>query len=267
MSTNRRDFLRATGVTILGIGGAAPIIAASSRQHEHQPAAAPAGSKGKRYALAIDHTKCDVCPNRSACVDACHTTHNVPSWEGREEEVKWIWREGLEEVFPAKVNEYSSAELRHRGLLVMCNHCDEPPCTKVCPTQATFKREDGPVMMDMHRCIGCRYCIVGCPYGARSFNWKDPRDYFREQHGGQPSNPRYPTRQKGVVEKCTMCTERLAKGLEPACVEACKEHGAGGMIFGDMEDEGSEIRRYVQSKLVVRRRAELGTRPQVYYTL
>ena len=157
--------------------------------------------------------------------------------------MKWVWEEHLADVFPERMNEYTDEELKHRPTLVFCNHCDNPSCVKVCPTKATFKREDGPVMMDMHRCIGCRYCIVGCPYGARSFNWKTPRKYF-DEHGG-PTNPDYPERSKGVVEKCTMCTERIAENKEPYCVEACQAKGNKALIFGDIADPNSEIRNGV----------------------
>ncbi len=264
MSTSRREFLKAGGFTLLGVSGAAPFITA--RERGDTPREAPPELQGKRFAMAIDTRKCEHCQNRRACAEACHREHNVPDWEDREEEVKWIWNEPLERVFHGRVNEYTDEALRERAIPVLCNHCDKPPCVKVCPTKATFKREDGPVMMDQHRCIGCRYCVVGCPYGARSFNWSDPRDYFKAE-SSRALNPGYPTRRKGVVEKCTMCTERLAMNLEPACVEACAQSGAGALLFGDLEERDSPLRRAVESSLAVRRKAELGTRPRVFYEL
>jgi Fe-S-cluster-containing dehydrogenase component len=111
----------------------------------------------------------------------------------------------------------------------------------------------------MHRCIGCRFCMAACPYGARSFNWIDPRPFIKEKD----ENREFPTRTKGVVEKCTLCYERLAKGLKPACVEASK----GGLIFGDLDDPNSEIRQVLSSRYSFRRKPELGTRPSVYYIL
>ncbi len=191
---------------------------------------------------------------------ACHGAHNVPDFGGGDEEVKWIWKEPLELVFRHRVSEDTGDEIRHRAIPIMCNHCDNPPCVRVCPTQATWKRDDGIVMMDQHRCIGRRYCIAGCPYGARSFNWRDPRPYIEEFRSD------YPTRTKGVVEKCTLCTERLARGQIPACVQACKEE-AGAMVFGDLSDPETEIHQLVRSQLVARRKAELGTRPKVLYKL
>ncbi|MBI5748315.1 MAG: 4Fe-4S dicluster domain-containing protein, partial [Nitrospinae bacterium] len=127
----------------------------------------------------------------------------------------------------------------------------------VCPTKATFKRADGIVQMDYHRCIGCRFCMAACPYGSRSFNWRDPRPFIKEK------NTEYPTRAKGVVEKCNFCEERLAKGLMPACVEACKDNKA--LIFGDLNDTDSEVRKVLESSYTIRRKLELGTQPGVYY--
>ena len=259
MNESRRDFLRAAGITVLGIGGGGSYVAArtlASRQHE--PSAIPGG---QRYALAIDTTKCAAHEGCDVCMQACHREHNVPRIDDPMHEIKWIWKEQVEHAMHEHVNEYSDDALKHREIPVLCNHCDNPPCVKVCPTQATYKRDDGPVMMDMHRCIGCRYCIVGCPYGARSFNYSDPRRFLPD---GRGPNPKYPTRSKGVVEKCTMCTERLARSQMPACVEECP-HGA--MLFGDLEDPNSEILAHLKSTFTVRRKAELGTRPQVHYKL
>ena len=139
---------------------------------------------------------------------------------------------------------------------MLCNHCDNPPCVRVCPTKATWKREDGIVMMDYHRCIGCRFCMAGCPYGSRSLNWRDPRPFIKK------ITKEFPTRERGVVEKCNFCSERLAKGLIPACVEACKEKV---LVFGDLEDPNSEVRGLLKSHYTIRRKPQLGTRPQIYY--
>jgi molybdopterin-containing oxidoreductase family iron-sulfur binding subunit len=128
----------------------------------------------------------------------------------------------------------------------------------VCPTGATWKRDDGVVMMDWHRCIGCRYCVAGCPYGSRSFNWRDPRPHIDEL------NPDFPTRTRGVVEKCNFCEERLARGEPPACVAACK---ARALVFGDLEDAESEIRKVLRERPSVRRKVALGTQPHVFYLL
>jgi molybdopterin-containing oxidoreductase family iron-sulfur binding subunit len=151
-------------------------------------------------------------------------------------------------------------------LPVLCNHCDNPPCVLVCPTQATWRREsDGIIMMDQHRCIGCRYCVAACPYGSRSFNFSTP--FPRPLEKQQPTNPDYPTRTKGVVEKCNFCAERLAKGLAPKCVESCKKEGAGALTFGDLNDPESEVRKILATTFTVRRKPDLGTNPQIFYVV
>jgi molybdopterin-containing oxidoreductase family iron-sulfur binding subunit len=129
---------------------------------------------------------------------------------------------------------------------------------RVCPTQATWRREDGVVMMDWHRCIGCRYCVAACPYGSRSFNYVDPRPHLGDQ------NPNFPTRSKGVVEKCTLCEARLAQGRLPACVEACPGQA---MAFGNLNDVTSPVHALLQTRYALRRKPALGTQPAVYYLL
>ena len=111
-------------------------------------------------------------------------------------------------------------------------------------------------MMDWHRCIGCRYCMAACPYGSRSFNWKNPRPDIEN------INSEFPTRTKGVVEKCTFCDERIAKGQLPSCVEVCKNKE---MLFGDLNNHNSEIREILSQTYSIRRKPELGTQPEIYY--
>jgi molybdopterin-containing oxidoreductase family iron-sulfur binding subunit len=207
--------------------------------------------------MVVDATKCLKDESCDKCVQACHSVHNVPDLGNPKDEVKWIWKEPFAEALPDERHPYMAEHLAHGQVLVFCNHCDNPPCTRVCPTQATWKREDdGVVMMDWHRCIGCRYCIAACPYGSRSFNWRDPRPFLKK------TDPDFPTRTRGVVEKCNFCEERLAKGEAPACVEACEEKA---LVFGDLEDPGSEARKVLEERHAMRRRAALGTQPQVYY--
>ena len=194
-------------------------------------------------------------------------THNVPDFANPVSpadkldpkdilrwEVKWIWTVPFENAFPGQKLEYL-AQFADKSVPVLCNHCAKPPCVRVCPTKATWQREDGIVMMDFHRCIGCRFCMAACPFGSRSFNWGDPRPYIRER------NPEFPTREKGVVEKCDFCQERLAQGLMPACVEA----SGGAMHFGDMADANSNPRKALRQHYAIRRKPHLGTEPQVYY--
>jgi molybdopterin-containing oxidoreductase family iron-sulfur binding subunit len=113
-------------------------------------------------------------------------------------------------------------------------------------------------MMDMHRCIGCRYCMAACPYGSRSFNWSDPRKALPEKD----IDPSYPTRAKGVVEKCDFCAERVDRGLAPVCVGACKEKA---LAFGNLSDPASPLRAMLAGRYAIRRKTELGTDPQIYY--
>ncbi len=256
MKFSRRTFLKMAGISLIG-GGVRPALGAPAAGEFPKSLPAPNRLIGKRWAMAIRIHECPT--GCRECIDACHREHNVPDFGNPKDEVKWIWNEPFKNVFPGQEHPYIDPRLKERPVLVLCNHCDNPPCVRVCPTQATFKRqEDGIVMMDYHRCIGCRFCIAGCPYGARSMNFRDPRPFIKK------IKPDFPTRTKGVVEKCNFCEERLARGLMPACVEACKEKA---LIFGDLENSQSEIRKMVQAQWTLRRRPELGTRPQVYYVV
>ncbi len=209
---------------------------------------------GTRWGMAIDTAKCLKQENCTKCIAACNQIHNVPDLPDPRHQIRWIWKEPFDRAFLNQIDQYSP--LRAAPVMVLCNHCDNPPCVRVCPTQATFKRDDGIVAMDWHRCIGCRYCMAACPYGSRSFNWMDPRPYIHAQ------NPEFPTRTKGVVEKCNLCAERLAVGRPPACVEACPEKA---LVFGTLADPSSPIRELLRRRRTVERKPELGTRPQVFY--
>ena len=260
MGFERRDFLKLAGLsTLMGVAGKATVDALAQGVPAVSPREHPL--TGKRWAMVIDLRKWSDADSET-CVRACHEVHNVPEFDNPKDAVQWIWTEGFEHSFPPQENHYLSEEMHHKQVPLLCNHCDNPPCTRVCPTQATWKREqDGIVMMDWHRCIGCRYCIAACPYGSRSFNWRDPRPHI---HGGDEAqlNRDFPTRQRGVVEKCTFCEERLAEGKPPACVEACT---SGAMAFGDLEDPNSEVRHHLQENFSIRRKPGLGTQPEVYY--
>jgi molybdopterin-containing oxidoreductase family iron-sulfur binding subunit len=173
-------------------------------------------------------------------------------------EIKWIWQAPYHSAFLGTEQQYAREDLEHKQVTVLCNHCQNPPCVRVCPTKATYQRPDGIVMMDFHRCIGCRFCMAGCPYGSRSFNWVDPRAGLPEKL----PNPAYPRRMKGVVEKCTFCSERIDIGQPPACVEACPDKL---LTFGDLNDGASEVRALLKEHYTIRRKPNLGTQPQVYY--
>jgi molybdopterin-containing oxidoreductase family iron-sulfur binding subunit len=144
---------------------------------------------------------------------------------------------------------------------VQCQQCENPPCVKVCPVQATWKEPDGIVAIDYNWCIGCRYCMAACPYGARHFNWGEPglpaEDFNPDQHylGNRP-------RSRGVVEKCTFCVQRTRKGRYPACVEICP---VGARKFGNLLDPESEIRYILEHKRVLVLKNELATKPKFFY--
>lgn len=261
MGMDRRGFIKATGAaTLVGLTAQKT---AKAQAEQRLPEETP--KHGERWAMVIDVEKCKQEKNCTKCIDACHVVHNVPDFPNPKDEIKWIWKESFEHVFEDQENEFIPEEIKHLPIPLLCNHCDNPPCVKVCPTKATWQREDGIVMMDWHRCIGCRYCVAACPYGSRSFNWRDPRGTDKD---GKPFikeiQADFPTRMRGVVEKCTFCDERLAKGEEPACVAACTCHA---LVFGDLEDPDSEVRHLLESRLSVRRKPVLGTQPEVYYLL
>lgn len=258
MSMNRRQFLRRTGtITALGLGGA--FAYTGFRKKEVAVAAEYALDKqsdlASRWAMVVDMSKFKSEDDYKRVQKACHSIHNVPDFKNAKDEIKWIWQDNYEHTFTGQHNKYLNEDQVNAPFMVLCNHCENPPCVKACPTQATFKRRDGIVAMDFHRCIGCRFCMAACPFGARSFNFRDPRPFINEV------SPDYPTRTAGVVEKCNFCYERLAKGLKPACVETSN----GGLIFGDLDDPNSEVRKIVSTKFTIRRKPELGTQPSVYY--
>jgi len=256
MSMDRRGFLRMAGaVSLVGVGGG-KVIEAAAAASESQTQPLSAALHGERWAMVIDLRKCLHEHGCTRCVDACHRAHNVPHFDDTDDEVKWIWREEYHNAFPEQHNEFQARDIAHETVPLLCNHCDEAPCVRACPTRTTWAREDGVVMMDMHRCIGCRYCINPCPYGARSFNWRDPRPNIAD------INPDFPTRMRGVVEKCNFCAEQIARGLQPHCIEACE---AGAMAFGDLEDPKSDVRKLLHDNFSVRRKPSIGTQPQVYY--
>ncbi len=250
MERSRREFLKLSGLSVLGLAllPTAGVLTLGATTRAADPAA-----RGKKLGMVVDARKCNGCQD---CVKACHFAHNVPTIQNPEEEVKWIWTETYDATFPGQQHEYLPADLKDKPFMVMCNHCEHPACVRVCPTQATYQNQDGIIMMDYHRCIGCRYCMAACPFGARSFNFQDPRPHIPQV------NPAYPTREKGVVEKCNFCAERVAAGGVPACVTACR---SGALAFGDLNDPDSGVRKLLGSAHAIRRKPELGTEPKVYY--
>jgi molybdopterin-containing oxidoreductase family iron-sulfur binding subunit len=257
MKNSRRTFIKLAGIAAAGLavapkrllaseGGASPVKVNATAIH------------AKHWAMVIDTTKLNTAEAIDKLAAACHHDHNVPHIEGKQE-VKWLWHDTYPHTFPEQENPHMAEEVHERVFPLLCNHCQNPPCVRVCPTKATFQRPDGIVAMDYHRCIGCRYCMAGCPYGSRSFNWGDPR--LGLDLGNL--NPEFPTRMRGVVEKCNFCVERLAVGKLPVCVEASE----GTMHFGDLMDPDSEVRKVLREKFTIRRKPSAGTEPSVYYII
>jgi tetrathionate reductase subunit B len=238
----RRDFLRgaaAAAVTTLAAGvtlysfGAEPAAARSPGEEV---------SSKVRWGLLIDASKCgDGC---TACVTACQTENGWHSTGHAEIDPQWIRKLTVK-------NPQNGATF---SLPMMCQHCADPPCVDVCPTGASFRRADGIVLVDKHICIGCRYCMMACPYKARSF-------VHEPVHDQKP----YAPRGKGTVESCTLCVHRIDEGRIPACVEACNDTGGGAMLFGDLNDPTSEISKRVAKYPTTQVRADLGCDPGVHY--
>lgn len=215
-----------------------------------------------RRGMVIDLENCIGC---RSCVVACkqHNAQPAGTWWNR------VVTPGSDfhGVPPVKGREYF--------LPVHCQHCQNAPCEKVCPVDATYRHEDGSILVDFERCIGCRYCMAACPYGVRQFNWEDPQKSM-EQYGYQPGysfgfpreyrlNGRLvytPRRFKGVVEKCNFCVHYLALGLDPACVRACP---GKARFVGDLDDPNSEVSRMIRDKNGFTLLPEKGTRPNVFY--
>jgi molybdopterin-containing oxidoreductase family iron-sulfur binding subunit len=238
----RRAFLRraaATTVTTLAAGvmlysfGVAPGAARAPGEKV---------TPKVRWGLLIDASKCgDGC---TACVTACQTENGWGDTGHPETDAQWI----------RKLTVKNSKNGTSVSLPMMCQHCAEAPCVDVCPTGASFKRADGIVLVDKHACIGCRYCMMACPYKARSFIHEPLDDQ-------KPHAPRG----KGTVESCTLCVHRVDEGRIPACVEACNDTAGGAMLFGDLNDPSSEISKRIATYRTTRIRTDLGTDPGVYY--
>ena len=161
-------------------------------------------------------------------------------------------------IFKYERGKYPHARLGY--LPVLCMHCAEPPCAEVCPTGATRKQDDGIVMVDREKCIGCKYCIIVCPYGARNA-FRGGVDYFNGQRTPfeiERARDHLP----GTAEKCDFCAERVLEGREPACVEACV---GDARIFGDLNDRESKVSRLIGKRGGFQLNPELGTDPAVYY--
>jgi Fe-S-cluster-containing dehydrogenase component len=211
------------------------------------------------YGYAFNVSKCR---GYMDCVKACITENN----QDRQSDMRYI---RIHEMQNGGMD-FSTADdaffrevpaAGHFYLGTQCFHCQNPPCTQVCPVQATWMEPDGIVVVDYNWCIGCRYCIAACPYDARRFNWADPVVPEDELNPNQHYLGNR-LRKKGVVEKCTFCIQRSRSGQNPACVEACQ---TGARIFGNLLDPDSEIRWILKNKKVFRLKEDLGTEPKFWY--
>ncbi len=208
-------------------------------------AAKPAGEAASaevRWGMLVDATRC--VSGCDACVNACATEHGLEMTDRPEIDAQWIRKVDL-------IDENSGKEI---SLPVMCQHCEDAPCVAVCPTGASFRREDGIVLVNKHTCIGCRYCMMACPYKARSF-------IHINLIGQRTHSPRG----KGTVESCTFCVHRVDHDREPACVEACTAAGHQALLFGDLSDNEGELAQRLGEVQTQQLRSDLGTNPGVHY--
>jgi tetrathionate reductase subunit B len=233
----RRDFLKA-GALVAGMT-LGPGVLFYGIAHSRAPE--EAASSKQRWGMLIDTTKCsDGCND---CVTACNTENGLDGKTGPQDS-QWIRKVNIRDLRTGYV----------QNLPMLCQHCEHPPCVDVCPTGASMKREDGIVLVDRHICIGCRYCMMACPYKARSFVHEPLTD----------QNPEVP-RGKGCVESCTFCVQRVDRGEEPACVEACTASGHKAMLFGDLKDPDSAIAQALKSSDSTEVRGDLGLNTGVRY--
>ncbi|MCK4950765.1 MAG: 4Fe-4S dicluster domain-containing protein [Gammaproteobacteria bacterium] len=238
----RRKFLTASAATAAGAAIAPGVLLHTVA--EAKPAGQAVSSKN-RWGMLIDTNKCSKGCN--ACVSACNEENGLEKSDhpnSNEIDAQWI----------RKVELKDKSTGHSVSLPLMCQHCEHPPCVDVCPTGASMKREDGIVLVDKHICIGCRYCMMACPYKARSFVHEEL--FNQKDHA---------PRGKGTVESCTMCVHRVDEGESPACVEACNADGHKAMYFGDLKDENSEISQQLRKYPSTQIRADLGLNTGVRY--
>ena len=195
-----------------------------------------------RWGMLVDSNKC--AEGCNDCVQACNDEHGLTGFDRPATDAQWIRKVKLKDKQTGHT----------QTLPLLCQHCEHPPCVDVCPTGASFKREDGIVLVDKHICIGCRYCMRACPYKARSFIHETLQDQMP-----------YAPRGKGTVESCTFCVHRVDKGETPACVEACTAENHNAMVFGDINDPDSDISRQLKQYSSRQIRADLELNTGVRY--
>lgn len=232
LDQQRRNFLKTS------LGAAAVAIAPGMMLFQVANGQTVGASSKVRWGMLIDTNQCKTGCNE--CVTACNRENGLSGKTGPTDS-QWIRK--------IEIKDISSG--RELSLPMMCQHCEHPPCVDVCPTNASFKRADGIVLVDKHRCIGCRYCMMACPYKARSFVHEPLHD----------QNPDVP-RGKGTVESCTLCVHRVDAGKQPACAEACPNQA---ILFGDLNDPDSAIAKQVASVASVQVRADLRLNPGIRY--
>jgi Fe-S-cluster-containing dehydrogenase component len=207
------------------------------------------GIEGRKFVMVIDLARCK---NLRKCHDACEAMHHLSPQK------EWL------KVLKMQDNELSAPYWQP----TLCFHCDHPPCVKVCPVDATYKRTDGIVLIDNERCVGCRFCMVACPYSARVFDWSEP--VLSDEVASQPYSPETSCPpKKGTVSKCDFCPDKSRAGELPPCVHACPN---GVFYFGDENEDavtnGTEtvsLAKLLKEKSAYRFMEDLGTKPRVYY--
>jgi molybdopterin-containing oxidoreductase family iron-sulfur binding subunit len=214
---------------------------------------------GVQFAYALNLSLCIGCRR---CVEACHQENN----HDRASHNSYIrvleMEQGSMDMERGRTDYDHPVRADGKFYMpVQCQQCENPPCTKVCPVEATWQEPDGIVVVDYNWCIGCRYCEAACPYHARRFNWRKPEIPAEEINPNQSylSNR---IRPQGVVEKCTFCLHKTRQGQLPACLEACP---TGARVFGNVLDENSSIRWVLENKRVYVLKEELGTKPRFFY--
>ncbi len=236
INAKRRRLIKGAAA-VAGLGSGLQLVELALAKSDEE-----AVSALQRWGLLIDSSKCAT--NCTACVSGCNEEHNLEGFDRPETDAQWIRKLDLTDQQTQHVS----------SLPMLCQHCENPPCVDVCPTGASFKRDDGIVLVDKHTCIGCRYCVIACPYKARSF-----------VHESLHNQKSYSPRGKGTVESCTLCVHRVDKDLSPACVEACNTKGNGAMMFGDLNDADSEIAKQMKAAPSRQVREDLGLNTGVRY--
>lgn len=246
---DRRTFLKMGGL-LVAVTAAVPAgaqIFAPEGLAANGARGSAEGTSDPKWTMVVDLEKCDGC---KICEEACQDENNLPRYEGKQARYDPYWIRIAE-----MKQEISGVETDERPIPLLCVMCDKPPCTHVCPTKASFVRDDGLVLIDEHRCIGCRYCIIACPYRVRYMVFKDTPD-------DQWTNHQVPKLMRGVASKCTFCVHRLDDGEIPRCVEECPNDV---LIFGDRNDPDSKVAELLEPGTAQVLRANLEVGANIFY--